>query len=142
MNYKQMKILVTGGAGFIGSELVLQLTEQGADVVVVDNLTNGKAANLAGLPADQVRLITCDIRERGRMAELLCGVDVVFHLAALGVQQSIHSPEENHEVNATGTLGLLMEARAANVGRFVCVSTSEVYGTGYKVPMNEEHPTL
>ena len=111
-------------------------------MIVVDNLVNGKAANLAGLPADQVRLETSDIRDRGRMAELLCGVEVVFHLAALGVRQSIHSPEENHEVNATGTLGLLMEARAANVERFVCVSTSEVYGTGYKVPMNEEHPTF
>jgi len=75
------------------------------------------------------------------MAELMKGVNIVYHLAALGVRHSIHSPVENHEVNATGTLGLLMEARETRVNRFICVSTSEVYGTGFKIPMDEEHPT-
>jgi len=76
------------------------------------------------------------------MADLMRGVDVVFHLACLGVRHSIHSPAENHEVNATATLKLLSAARAAGVRRFVYVSSSEVYGTARWVPMTEEHPTF
>ena len=135
------RILVTGGAGFIGSELVRQLAAQGAKVVVVDNLVNGRRENLDGLPADQVQLAVIDIRDGQRMAELLAGVDIVFHLACLGVRHSIHSPYENHQVNATATLQLLSAARAAGVRRFVYVSTSEVYGTARWAPMTEEHPT-
>jgi UDP-glucose 4-epimerase len=135
------RILVTGGAGFIGSELTRHLTLAGAFVVVVDDLSNGKAENLDGVAQDHFDLVVSDIRDRARMAELARDVDTVFHLAALGVRHSIHSPEENHEVNATGTLGLLIEARRAGVKRFVCVSTSEVYGTGTRIPMDEEHPT-
>jgi len=112
------KVLVTGGAGFIGSELTRQLVELGAYVIVVDNLANGKKNNLDGLSADRVKLEIYDIRNRARMAELMSGVDIVFHLAALGVRHSIHSPVENHEVNATGTLGLLIEAHDAGVNRF------------------------
>lgn len=138
---KGKRILVTGGAGFIGSELTRQLVERGAAVVVVDNLVNGRKENLAGLAEDRCMLDVSDIRDRRHMAELMAEADIVFHLAALGVRHSIHSPEENHAVNASATLELLIEARKAIVSRFVCVSTSEVYGTGYKVPMDEEHPT-
>jgi UDP-glucose 4-epimerase len=135
-------ILVTGGAGFIGSELVHQLAARGAKVIVVDNLINGKPENLTGLPSEQVRLAVTDIRDLERMAELLQGVDIVYHLACLGVRHSIHSPDENHEVNASGTLKLLSLVRAAGVNRFVYVSSSEVYGTALWVPMTEEHPTF
>jgi UDP-glucose 4-epimerase len=76
------------------------------------------------------------------MASLLRNVDVVFHLACLGVRHSIHSPIENHEVNASATLGLLHAARGAGVKRFVYVSSSEVYGTARTAPITEEHPTL
>lgn len=134
--------MVTGGAGFIGSELVRQLADQGATVVVVDNLINGRRENLDGLPANRVRLEVADVRDRARMASLMQGVELVFHLACLGVRHSIHSPHENHEVNATGTLTLLAAAKAAGVRRFVHVSSSEVYGTARWVPMTEEHPTL
>ena len=135
------KILVTGGAGFIGSELVRQLAEQGYSVLVVDNLVNGRVENLAGLSPDQVQLVVADIRGRDRMADLMRNVDIIFHLACLGVRHSIHSPDENHEVNATATLHLLSEAAKANVKRYVYVSSSEVYGTARWVPMTEEHPT-
>jgi UDP-glucose 4-epimerase len=134
--------LVTGGAGFIGSELVRQLARVGAEVIVVDNLVNGRRENLAGLPDDQVKLIVADIRDSHHMADLLVGVDIVFHLACLGVRHSIHSPHENHEVNATATLSLLSVARASGVKRFVYVSSSEVYGTACWAPMTEEHPVF
>jgi UDP-glucose 4-epimerase len=133
--------LVTGGAGFIGSELVRQLAALDHQVVVVDNLVNGKRENLEDLPPDQVNLVVADIRDQERMGELIKGVDVLFHLACLGVRHSIHSPLENHAVNATATLHLLAAARQAGVRRFVCVSSSEVYGTARWVPMTEEHPT-
>ena len=136
------KTIVTGGAGFIGSELVRQLVQQGAEVAVIDNLVNGKRENLKGLPDGQVRLTVIDIRDTQRMAALMHDVDIVFHLACLGVRHSIHSPEENQEVNATATLHLLSAARAANIKRFVYVSSSEVYGTARTVPMSENHPTF
>jgi UDP-glucose 4-epimerase len=135
------KVMVTGGAGFIGSELVRQLAATECQVLVVDNLVNGRRENLEGLACDLVELEVADIRQEERMRALLRGVDVVFHLACLGVRHSIHSPEENHEVNATGTLKLLIAARNAGVKRFVYVSSSEVYGTARSVPMTEEHPT-
>jgi UDP-glucose 4-epimerase len=74
------------------------------------------------------------------MAALLRGVTVVYHLACLGVRHSIHSPMENHRVNAEATLNLLLAARRAGVKRFVYMSSSEVYGTARQVPMTEEHP--
>jgi len=136
------KVLVTGGAGFIGSELVSQLTIQGAYVIVVDNLVNGRQENLRQLPSDCYRLVASDIRDDKMMGTLMQEVDVVFHLACLGVRHSIHSPHENHEVNATATLKLLSMARTVGVKRFVYVSSSEVYGTAQHVPMMEEHPTF
>jgi UDP-glucose 4-epimerase len=140
MNLKNKKILVTGGAGFIGSEVSRQLCEQHASIVVVDNLVNGKRANVEPLLGKTCRLETTDIRSEKDMVRLLKGVDIVFHLACLGVRHSIHSPYENHEVNATATLRLLMAARAQRVKRFVHVSSSEIYGAALHVPMTEEHP--
>lgn len=134
------RVLVTGGAGFVGSELVRQLCDCGAEVVVVDNLINGRRENLAGLPGDQVKLEVVDICDDTRMAELMRGVDIVYHLACLCIRHSLHSPLENHEVNATGTLKVLLAAKEAGVKRFVYVSTGEVYGWPRWVPITEEHP--
>jgi UDP-glucose 4-epimerase len=135
-------VIVTGGAGFIGSELVRQLVDRGSRVVVIDNLVNGKRENLAGLPPDRVTLVAVDIRDRDAYRALLRQTQVVYHLACLGVRHSVHSPVENHDVNATATLRLLEESRAADVPRFVYVSSSEVYGTALWAPMTEEHPTF
>ena len=134
--------VVTGGAGFIGSEVVRQLAARGARVVVIDNLVNGRRDNLAGLPADRVTLLEYDIRDLAAYAALLREADVVYHLACLGVRHSLHSPIENHEVNAAGTLRLLGASRGAGVPKFVCISSSEVYGTAQWAPLNEDHPTF
>ena len=137
-----MKTLVTGGAGFIGSELVRQLADKVDHITVIDNLVNGRTENLDGLSPKKFQLVVEDIRNSARILELMQGVQTVFHLACLGVRHSIHSPRENHEVNATATLDLLAAARKARVQRFVYVSSSEVYGTARYAPMTEEHPTF
>lgn len=136
------RILITGGAGFIGSELTHQLWERGASITVVDSLVNGRRENLPEFQGERCRLVVADIRDTEVMEALLNDVEVVFHLACLGVRHSIHSPFENHEVNATATLKLLTLAKTAGVERFVYVSSSEVYGTAHWVPMNEQHPTF
>ena len=133
--------LVTGGAGFIGSELVRQLAAQGDRVIVVDSLVSGKRQNVAEVLGERVQLMQLDIRDLNAVRPVLSKVSVVFHLACLGVRHSIHAPEENHEVNATATLQLLHTCRDAGVERFVYVSSSEVYGTARWAPMTEEHPT-
>jgi UDP-glucose 4-epimerase len=135
------KVIVTGGAGFIGSELTRQLLADDYQVTVVDNLVNGRRDNLANV-AGLLTIEVEDVRNSARMRELMHGQDIVYHLACLGVRHSIHSPRENHDVNATATLNLLHAARHAGVKRFVYVSSSEVYGTARTVPMVEEHPTF
>lgn len=141
LSLNSKRVVVTGGAGFIGSEVVRQLVCMGAHVIVVDNLATGKEVNLRDVPSEKLTFVKSDIRDLSQFTEIFREVNLLFHLAALGVRHSIHSPTENHEVNAAGTLGLLIEAQKSKVGRFICVSSSEVYGTGYKVPMDEEHPT-
>ena len=110
-------------------------------MLAIDNLVNGRRENLDGLPRGRVTLLEADIRDVDAYRTRLADVSVIFHLACLGVRHSIHSPRENHEVNAGATLALLDLARRAGVKRFVYVSSSEVYGTARRVPMDEEHPT-
>jgi len=138
------RVLVTGGAGFIGSHLVeAVLREPGVRaVLVLDNLRNGSLENLAAA-ADDPRLdvLVDDVTDPGAVDRAVTGADVVLHLACLGVRHSLHSPLENHRVNAEGTLLLLEAARRAGVRRFVHVSSSEVFGTAQYAPMDERHPT-
>ena len=135
------RALVTGGAGFIGSELVAQLVAGGWEVAVVDNLVTGCWQNLDGLGLPAYAKTTGDVRDAALLTQLMAGVDTVFHLACRGVRFSLHSPRETHEVNATGTLVVLEAARQAGIRRFVQVSSSEVYGT-VDPPMHEDGPTL
>jgi UDP-glucose 4-epimerase len=133
---------VTGGAGFIGSELVRQLAARGDRVVIVDNLVNGRRENVEDVLLGRVELITADVRDIDALLPQLQSARIVYHLACLGVRHSVHSPVENHKVNAGATLALLEACRQADVPRFVYVSSSEVYGTAKYVPMTEDHPTF
>src|SRR4030095_9667698 len=90
----------------------------------------------------RVTLLEYDIRDVSAYAPILRDAEVVYHLACLGVRHSVHSPLENHDVNATGTLRLLEASRTSGVPKFVYVSSSEVYGTAQRVPMTEDHPTF
>ncbi len=140
-------VLVTGGAGFIGSELVRQLAARGDRVLIVDNLVNGKRENVADVLSRDVTLLVADVRGVAALALHLRDVRTVYHLACLGVRHSVHSPHENHDVNATATLQLLAASRQADVPRFVYVSSSEVYGGIQSTPIrgdriSEDHPAF
>ena len=134
--------LVTGGAGFIGSHLVDLLIETGGTVHVLDNLSNGSLYNLrAHLDSEQLQLIKGDITDPLDVERAMEGVDIVFHLACLGVRHSLTHPFGNHRINAEGTLLLLDAAYRHGIQRFVHCSSSEVYGSAEFVPMQETHPT-
>jgi UDP-glucose 4-epimerase len=138
------RVLVTGAAGFIGSSLARVLLRSGADVIAYDNLATGSLANLESCESEgygRVTFIYGDVRDWEKLRRTLPGVDIIFNLACLGVRHSLHSPHENHDVNSTGTLTVLSEARTASVRRIVHVSSSEVYGTARWVPMTEDHVT-
>ena len=134
------KAIVTGGAGFIGSNLVDKLIEQGVEVTVLDNLSTGKEENIN----PKTKFINCDISTASEtdMLFYINGADVVFHLAALArVQPSIEDPISFNEVNVKGTLNVLLAAHKAKVKRVVYSASSSCYGDATKFPTPEEHST-
>ncbi|HET9061700.1 MAG TPA: SDR family oxidoreductase [Candidatus Binatia bacterium] len=134
--------LVTGGAGFIGSNIVEALVTSGAAVRVLDNLANGKRENLAAF-GDRVEWIEGDIRDPSVCQHAVRGASVVLHLAALGsVPRSIADPATSNDVNVTGTLNVLIAARDAGVKRVVFSSSSSVYGENPALPKREDLATL
>jgi UDP-glucose 4-epimerase len=137
------RVLVTGGAGFIGSHLVDFLVGRGCTVTVLDNFRNGKRENLVlAMKSGGLSVIEGDITDGATcLSAMAGGCDAVFHLACLGVRHSLHSPIENHHANATGTLKLLQAARKTGIGRFVYMSTSEVYGAALAFPLTEQATT-
>jgi len=135
-----LQAIVSGGAGFIGSELTRQLLQAGANVTVLDNFVSGKLEYLEGLP---IRTIRADICDREKVAECLRDQEIVYHLAALPfIPDSYVNPEEFFKVNVEGSINLLWQAiQSRSVERFVYLSSSEVYGTAQRIPMSEDHPT-
>ena len=133
-----MKCLVTGGAGFIGSNLVDRLIKDNHDVIIIDDLSTGKEKNIN----PKAEFMKVDISDNDDMlSRALKGVDVVFHLAAKArVQPSIENPIEFHNTNVNGTLNLLKACVDNNVKRFVFSSSSSVYGDVEKLPTPEYHP--
>jgi UDP-glucose 4-epimerase len=133
-----MKILVTGGAGFIGSNLVHALLERGDDVRVLDNFSTGHRRNLIG--AD-VELVEGDLRSFERVSTATKGVEVVYHEGAMpSVPRSIQDPLTSNAVNVEGTLNVILAARDHGVRRLVFASSSSVYGDLPGMPRREDQP--
>ena len=131
------RVVVTGGAGFIGSHLAERLAQEGANVCILDNFATGKLENLASVAAD-FELTTGDIRDPDVAMKVVTGADTVFHLAALGsVSRSVDDPTTSHHVNVDGTLNLLVAAKQAGVRRFIYSSSSSVYGDNPALPKHE-----
>jgi len=131
-------MLVTGGGGFIGSNVVRALLERGDDVRVLDNFSTGSRANLAGLEPD-VDLVEGDLRSYERVHAAVRSVDVVFHQGALpSVPRSVQDPLTTTAVNVEGTLNVLLAARDAEVRRIVNASSSSVYGNTGTLPRTED----
>jgi len=134
--------LVTGGAGFIGSNIVEHLVSGGRKVVVLDNLSEGKLENLSGF-MDKITFIKGDIRDSSSLDKAMKGVDYVLHQAALrSVPKSMDRPVEYNDVNVNGTLGLLIKAREHNIKRVVFASSSSVYGQRESFPEKEDDEVL
>ncbi len=130
------KVLVTGGAGFIGSNLVRALLERGDGVRVLDNFSTGNRANLDGL---DVEVVEGELRSYERVHNAVRGTEVVFHLGALGsVPRSVQDPLTSSAVNVEGTLNVLLAARDEGVRRVVYASSSSVYGTQTELPVRED----
>jgi UDP-glucose 4-epimerase len=131
-------VLVTGGGGFIGSNLVRALLERGDTVKVLDNFSTGNRANLAGL---DVEVIEGELRSYERVHNAVRGAEVVFHLGALGsVPRSVQDPLTSSAVNVEGTLNVLLAARDSGVRRVIYSSSTSVYGTTRELPTPETSP--
>ena len=135
-----MRYLVTGGAGFIGSNTVDELVRRGHTVVVLDDLSGGKAENLNGVKG-KIELVQHSITDLEQMLAACRGVDFVLHLAArTSVPRSVKDPLETNRVNVDGTLNVLVAARDAKVKRVVFAGSSSVYGETPTLPKRESMP--
>jgi len=136
-----MRYLVTGAAGFIGSNLVEELVQRGNEVRGIDNFSTGRRENVEPFAQD-IEFIEGDIRDAGTIRNAMKGVDAVLHQAAIpSVPRSISDPATSHYVNVNGTLNILNVARECGVRRIVNASSSSVYGDSPTLPKREDMPT-
>ncbi|MCR8641075.1 SDR family oxidoreductase [Paenibacillus sp. N1-5-1-14] len=134
------KFLVTGGAGFIGSNLVEALLMKNHEVTVLDNLSTGKLSNIHPFLSD-IRFIKGDIQNLATCKRAVRGVDYILHQAAMGsVQQSMIDPVQTHQNNVNGTVNLLTAARDANVEKVVLATSCAAYGNSDQLPLTEDVP--
>lgn len=137
------KILVTGGAGFIGSNLCEELVKKGDYVICLDNFSTGRIENIQGLidnNSDRFKLIVGDIRNLDTCLNAVNGVDVVFHEAALGsIPRSIDDPITTNAVNISGFLNMLVAAKNAKIDRFIFATSSSTYGDNETIPKVEDN---
>jgi nucleoside-diphosphate-sugar epimerase len=132
--------LVTGGAGFIGSNIVHELVRRGDRVRVIDNFSTGKRENLSGI-LDRIELLETDLRDQAGVQEAVSGIDCILHQAALpSVPRSIRDPVASNESNVSGTVNLLTAAKDASVKRLVFASSSSIYGDTPTLPKIEDMP--
>src|SRR3954469_4551136 len=136
-----MRVLVTGGAGFIGSHLAERLFERGDEVRILDSFATGRRENLAHLP--DAELVEGDVQSFERAHHAVRGCDAVLHEAALpSVPRSVADPLTSNATNVTGTLNVLLAARDAGVRRVVFASSSSVYGAAKELPKREDMAPL
>ena len=136
-----MRYLVTGGAGFIGSNIVDELVRRGQEVIVLDDLSSGKEENLAAV-RDKINLRIGSITDLAAMQSACAGADYVIHLAArTSVPRSVANPVETNHVNIDGTLNVLVAARDAKVRRLVFAASSSAYGETPELPKQESMPS-
>ena len=137
-----MKILITGGAGFIGSHLCDKYTKEGHTVICLDNFMSGDLMNVRHLlDYRNFKLVKGDVRDFDLLEKVMRDVDVVFHLAAqIHVDRSYIEPKLTYDVNVMGTQNILEVARIYDAKKVIYASTSEVYGSGEYSPMDENHP--
>jgi UDP-glucose 4-epimerase len=140
MDLAGRRVVVTGGAGFIGSHTVDALVELGSDVVVLDDLSVGSRVNLEEAEACGAKLVVGDVRDADVVDRELAGAAAVVHMACDNLRASLANPVRSHDVNATGSLVTALAAARAGVERFVYVSSSEAYGSAVREPMDEDHP--
>jgi UDP-glucose 4-epimerase len=136
------RVLVTGGAGLIGSHIVDQLIQQPevTDIVIFDNFVRGRRENLAcALNDPRVRIVEGDIRDQKHLAEVMPGIDLVFHQAAIRITQCAEEPRLAMEVMATGAFNVLEAAANAKVKKVVAASSASIYGLADTFPTTEEH---
>jgi UDP-glucose 4-epimerase len=134
-----LKALVTGGCGFIGSNIVKLLRSEGHEVAVLDNLMSGYRTNLDPFP--EVQLVEGDVRDAALVNRLAQDVEVIFHLAAsVGNTRSIENPIDDSEINVIGTLRVLEAARHGGVRKVVFSSSAGIFGELKTLPIREDHP--
>ncbi len=136
---KKKEILVTGGAGFVGSNLVRQLVNHGASVTVLDDFFTGSPANLEGINCN---VIKGTVTDKDLVNEVIAGKEIVFHLAARNIIISNKNPREDLEVNVVGSFNVFEACRNHKVSRVVYTSTSSIYGNPKILPISEEAETL
>jgi UDP-glucose 4-epimerase len=141
---RNARVLVTGGAGFIGSHLVDRLIKNGYNVTVLDNYFSGNKENLqVHLSSRKLELIKGDVRNSETVRKAVKDASAIFHLAAIvDVPLSIKEPKLTNDVNVNGILNVLEASLAENVKNFIYTSTCAVYGEAVYLPINEEHPTM
>ena len=131
------RVLVTGGAGFIGSHLVDLIARQDRQVCIIDNLSTGSLDNLR--KKDNIKLVKGEVTDQPSVGSVMGNVDAVVHLAAiLGHELCLRNPELANQVNANGTLTILEEARKHDIKRFVLASSAAIYGNATKLPITED----
>ena len=140
MEIKEKRILVTGAAGFIGSNLADSLLEKGAEVIGMDNLFNGRIENLEeAFKNKRFEFFKGDIRDLNFMLDIVKDIDIIYHLAAFtSVPQSVKMPENCNDVNVNGVLNVLNAARRMNVKKIIYASSSSVYGDTPTLPKRED----
>jgi len=138
-NITAKRVLVTGGAGFIGSHLVERLVNDGHHVTIIDNMHTGRPENLTHLDPEKITIHVADIADHDVIAPLFEGIEWVFHMAAMAdIVPSIQQPVPYHRSNVDGTISVLESARAADVKRFVYAASSSCYGIPETYPTPEE----